>query len=106
MFCQFSLYAISLLQHYQAKFWRLLISKLRPKYLHMHAGCVQGVAKDKGLDLVVPAPQLCTDNGVMVAWAGAERLALGLWEHLPASALEDAWVDVRPRWPLTDQCVA
>jgi N6-L-threonylcarbamoyladenine synthase len=72
----------------------------------MHAGCVQGVAKDKGLDLVVPAPQLCTDNGVMVAWAGAERLALGLWEHLPASALEDAWVDVRPRWPLTDQCVA
>ncbi len=58
-----------------------------------------------GLDLVVPAPQLCTDNGVMVAWAGVERLALGLWEHLPASSQDDAWVDVRPRWPLTDQCV-
>lgn len=58
------------------------------------------------LELVVPAPQLCTDNGVMVAWAGVERLALGLWEHPPASAQDDGWVDVRPRWPLTDQCDA
>ncbi len=72
----------------------------------MRVGCLQGVAEGIGLELVVPPPQLCTDNGVMVAWAGAERLALGLWEHLPASAADDAWVDVRPRWPLTDQCVA
>ncbi|BDA44870.1 tRNA N6-adenosine threonylcarbamoyltransferase [Coccomyxa sp. Obi] len=64
---------------------------------------LQGVAGEMGLELVVPAPQLCTDNGVMVAWAGVERLALGLWEHLPASSQDDAWVDVRPRWPLTDQ---
>ena len=72
----------------------------------MRVGCLQGVAKGIGLELVIPPPQLCTDNGVMVAWAGAERLALGLWEHLPASAANDVWVDVRPRWPLTDQCVA
>lgn len=65
----------------------------------------QGVAGEMGLEFVVPAPQLCTDNGVMVAWAGVERLALGLWEHLPASSQNDDWVDVRPRWPLTDQCV-
>ncbi|EOD07715.1 glycoprotease family protein, partial [Emiliania huxleyi CCMP1516] len=28
--------------------------------------------------MVVPPPRLCTDNGVMVAWAAAERLKLGL----------------------------
>lgn len=40
--------------------------------------------------------------GVMVAWAGAERLALGLSEPPPSA--EDAasgWVEVRARWPLT-----
>jgi N6-L-threonylcarbamoyladenine synthase len=35
---------------------------------------------------------LCTDNGAMIAWAGAERLALGLVDGLEAP--------VRPRWPL------
>ena len=42
----------------------------------------------------------------MVAWAGIERMQLGLWEHLPAPAAtpdEAEWVDVRPRWPLTDK---
>ena len=53
----------------------------------------------------MPPPKLCTDNGVMVAWAGIERMRLGLWEHLPAhdAAAEEEWVDVRPRWPLTDR---
>lgn len=31
------------------------------------------VAEAAGLGLVVPPPRLCTDNGVMVAWAGVER---------------------------------
>lgn len=31
------------------------------------------VAAAAGLELVCPPPQLCTDNGVMVAWAGLER---------------------------------
>lgn len=68
------------------------------------AASMQEVARGAGLELVVPAPQLCTDNGVMVAWAGVERLALGLGEYLPPSASDDEWIDVRPRWPLTDRC--
>lgn len=31
------------------------------------------VAAEGGLELVCPPPRLCTDNGVMVAWAGVER---------------------------------
>jgi N6-L-threonylcarbamoyladenine synthase len=42
--------------------------------------------------LVVPPPALCTDNGAMIAWAGAERLALGLVDTLDVPA--------RARWPL------
>ena len=64
------------------------------------------MADEAGLELVAPPPELCTDNGVMVAWAGAERLALGLWERAPAGGADDDWVDVRPRWPLTEQCAA
>jgi N6-L-threonylcarbamoyladenine synthase len=45
-----------------------------------------------GLRLIVPPPALCTDNGVMIAWAGLERLALGLTDDLAAPA--------RARWPL------
>ena len=40
-------------------------------------------AADAGLSRT-PPPRWCTDNGVMVAWAGAERLALGLAEEPPA----------------------
>jgi N6-L-threonylcarbamoyladenine synthase len=45
-----------------------------------------------GLRLVTPAPRLCTDNGAMIAWAGIERLRLGMKDDLSAPA--------RPRWPL------
>jgi N6-L-threonylcarbamoyladenine synthase len=49
-------------------------------------------AADEGFELVVPPARLCTDNGAMVAWAGVERLELGL---------TDAWSAVaRARWPL------
>ena len=40
----------------------------------------------------VPPGWLCTDNAAMIAWAGAERLALGLTDPLDAPA--------RARWPL------
>jgi N6-L-threonylcarbamoyladenine synthase len=50
------------------------------------------VAREWGYRLVVPPPALCTDNGAMVAWAGVERLALGLVSELDARP--------RPRWPL------
>jgi N6-L-threonylcarbamoyladenine synthase len=44
--------------------------------------------------LVAPPPQLCTDNAAMIAWAGVERLRLGLASPLDAPA--------RPRWPLEE----
>lgn len=46
----------------------------------------------KGFRLIAPPLSLCTDNGAMIAWAGAERLALGLIDPLDHP--------VRPRWPL------
>jgi N6-L-threonylcarbamoyladenine synthase len=54
--------------------------------------CLARLAEEQGLRLIVPPPALCTDNGVMVAWAGLERLALGLTDDLAAPA--------RARWPL------
>jgi len=50
------------------------------------------VAEDAGARLVVPPLALCTDNGAMVAWAGAERLALGATDGLDVAA--------KARWPL------
>jgi len=49
-------------------------------------------AAQAGLKLVAPPQNLCTDNGAMIAWAGVERLRLGLADDLAAPA--------RPRWPL------
>jgi N6-L-threonylcarbamoyladenine synthase len=51
-----------------------------------------GVAEDYGFSLHAPPPALCTDNGAMIAWAGAERLARGWIDPLDAP--------VKPRWPL------
>ena len=47
---------------------------------------------DTNLQLVAPPPELCTDNGAMIAWAGVERLASGFADPLD--------VQVRARWPL------
>lgn len=35
------------------------------------------LARRNNLQLAVPTPSLCTDNGVMVAWAGVENFVLG-----------------------------
>ena len=53
---------------------------------------VSALASAADLDFIAPPPELCTDNGAMVAWAGLERLRLGLADTLDAP--------VRPRWPL------
>jgi N6-L-threonylcarbamoyladenine synthase len=50
------------------------------------------VAEKAGLPLVAPPIRLCTDNAVMVAWAGIERLRAGLTDSLDHAP--------RPRWPL------
>jgi N6-L-threonylcarbamoyladenine synthase len=52
------------------------------------------VAEAAEVELVAPPPRLCTDNAVMVAWTGIERLRAGL-----ASGLDTA---PRPRWPLEE----
>ncbi|KAK1859453.1 hypothetical protein I4F81_002049 [Pyropia yezoensis] len=51
------------------------------------------VAATPGWSMVVPPPALCTDNGVMVAWAAAERLLGGVANE------REGWA-VRARWPL------
>lgn len=50
-------------------------------------------AAEAGLRFTAPPPALCTDNGVMVAWAGIERLRAGLVGN-------DLALPPRPRWPL------
>ena len=55
-------------------------------------------AEARGVALAAPPIRLCTDNAVMVAWAGIERLRLGLSDPLDAAP--------RPRWPLADLSAA
>ena len=50
------------------------------------------LAVQHDLPFVVPPPALCTDNAVMIAWAGLERLRLGLTDPLDFKP--------KPRWPL------
>jgi N6-L-threonylcarbamoyladenine synthase len=47
-------------------------------------GALQEVAARAQTTLIIPPPALCTDNGAMIAWAGAERLALGLTDTMDA----------------------
>ncbi|NNM78200.1 tRNA (adenosine(37)-N6)-threonylcarbamoyltransferase complex transferase subunit TsaD [Sphingomonas sp. ID1715] len=53
---------------------------------------LQALAAEHGLPFVAPPLWLCTDNAAMIAWAGAERFALGLVDPLDTPA--------RARWPL------
>jgi N6-L-threonylcarbamoyladenine synthase len=50
------------------------------------------LAQSRGFSFHVPPVALCGDNAAMIAWTGAERLALGMIDPLGAP--------VHPRWPL------
>jgi N6-L-threonylcarbamoyladenine synthase len=53
---------------------------------------LKATAEVSGFTLVAPPIRLCTDNAVMVAWTGIERLRLGLVDKLEFAP--------RPRWAL------
>ena len=53
------------------------------------------LARDENRCFSVPPAWLCTDNAAMIAWAGAERFAAGLFDGLDAPA--------RARWPLDER---
>ena len=52
------------------------------------------LAADNDLDFAAPPIRFCTDNGVMVAWAGLERYRAGYTDSLDFKP--------RPRWPLDE----
>ncbi|XP_071977040.1 tRNA N6-adenosine threonylcarbamoyltransferase, mitochondrial isoform X2 [Engystomops pustulosus] len=56
---------------------------------------LQNLTDDMNMSLLCPPPQLCTDNGVMIAWNGVERLCAG------AGVLKNAHnIRYEPRLPL------
>jgi len=61
-------------------------------------GALQDVAASARTALIIPPPALCTDNGAMIAWAGAERLAAGLVDTMDAAP--------RARWLLDANAAA
>ncbi|HEX5046930.1 MAG TPA: tRNA (adenosine(37)-N6)-threonylcarbamoyltransferase complex transferase subunit TsaD [Gammaproteobacteria bacterium] len=52
------------------------------------------LASSAGARVYYPKPALCTDNGAMIAYAGACRVA--------AAGAEPATIVARPRWPLDE----
>jgi N6-L-threonylcarbamoyladenine synthase len=61
-------------------------------------GALHDVAAKAQTMLIIPPPALCTDNGAMIAWAGAERLAIGLTDTMDAPP--------RARWLLDENATA
>ncbi|CAH8330341.1 unnamed protein product [Eruca vesicaria subsp. sativa] len=65
---------------------------------------LNNIVENKNLKLVCPPPNLCTDNGVMVAWTGLEHFRVGRFDPPPPAIEPDDFVyDLRPRWPLGEE---
>ncbi len=56
-------------------------------------GTLQALCDGQGFRFIAPPLNLCTDNAVMIAWAGLERMATG-------APPDDLDVQPRSRWPL------
>ena len=58
---------------------------------------LKDLAEKENVELTIPPVKLCTDNGAMIAWAGAERIIAGMTDTL----------DIAPkaRWPLDPDAV-
>ncbi|MFY0692964.1 MAG: tRNA (adenosine(37)-N6)-threonylcarbamoyltransferase complex transferase subunit TsaD [Paracoccaceae bacterium] len=56
---------------------------------------LRALCDERGVAFTAPPLSLCTDNAAMIAWAGLERLRLGMTDNLSLMA--------RPRWPLDTQ---
>ncbi len=60
---------------------------------NLRSSLTKALAKEKA-KVFYPAPRFCTDNGAMIAFAGAQRLLAG--------ERDDAETRVRPRWPMEE----
>ena len=60
---------------------------------NLRAALKRDLAKEQA-QVFYPAPMFCTDNGAMIAYAGAQRLLAGQVDGEEAS--------VRPRWPMDE----
>jgi len=54
---------------------------------------LQALCDKNRFRFIAPPMALCTDNAAMIAWAGLERMAVGL-------SADDLSVAPRSRWPL------
>lgn len=60
---------------------------------HLRSALEKALAKEDA-QVFYPAPAFCTDNGAMIAYAGAQRLLAG--------QADDENTRVRPRWPMEE----
>ena len=77
----------------QEKLTRLVMAGGVSANVRLRAALEEKLGKER-CEVFYPAPKLCTDNGAMIAYAGALRLAAGECDGPDA--------EVRPRWAMTE----